>query len=184
MMCAPSAARRIWRSSSAQASPPRTSGRCSRSRTRPSSAARSRRVASGGGLCPAPPWTASPGHGRMGPTAGRGLDEGLLVRPRFHKMKPALRLFYAADIHGSERVFRKFLNAAPFYGASAVIFGGDITGKAIVPLVEFEPGRYRAHTSGGMQEVDDGEALRALESHIRDGGSYPYRSTPDEVAAM
>jgi Icc-related predicted phosphoesterase len=99
-------------------------------------------------------------------------------------MKPALRLFYAADIHGSERVFRKFLNAAPFYRADAVIFGGDITGKAIVPLVEFEPGRYRAHVSSGVQEVDDGAALRTLESYIRDQGSYPYRTNPDEVAAM
>lgn len=96
----------------------------------------------------------------------------------------ALRLFYAADIHGSERVFRKFLNAAPFYGASAVIFGGDITGKAIVPLVEFEPGRFQAHVSSGVQVVDDGEALRTLETHVRDQGAYPYRTTPDELAAL
>jgi Icc-related predicted phosphoesterase len=99
-------------------------------------------------------------------------------------MKPALRLFYAADIHGSERVFRKFLNAAPFYRADALIFGGDITGKAIVPLVEFEPGHFRAQVSEAVQEVDDGEALRALESNLRDRGVYPYRTTPEEVAAM
>ena len=35
--------------------------------------------------------------------------------------KPRLRLFYASDIHGSELVFRKFLNAAKFYGVDALI---------------------------------------------------------------
>ena len=30
---------------------------------------------------------------------------------------PALRLYYASDIHGSEVLWRKFLNAAAGYGA-------------------------------------------------------------------
>ena len=45
-------------------------------------------------------------------------------------MGKKLKIFYASDIHGSEKVFRKFLKAAPFYGADAVIFGGDLTGKS------------------------------------------------------
>ena len=47
-----------------------------------------------------------------------------------------LRIFYVTDIHGSEICWRKFLNAGPFYGADVVIVGGDITGKAMVPIVE------------------------------------------------
>jgi len=49
-------------------------------------------------------------------------------------VKGQLTIFFASDIHGSERVFRKFLNAAPHYRADALIFGGDITGKALVPV--------------------------------------------------
>jgi uncharacterized protein len=45
-------------------------------------------------------------------------------------------LYFATDIHGSERCFRKFLNAGKAYGAHAVILGGDVTGKALVPVVE------------------------------------------------
>ena len=47
-----------------------------------------------------------------------------------------MRIFYASDVHGSDRCFRKFLGARKFYGADALVLGGDITGKAIVPLVE------------------------------------------------
>lgn len=99
-------------------------------------------------------------------------------------MRRRLRLFYASDIHGSERVFRKFLKAAPHYGADAVIFGGDITGKALVPIVEVEPGRHRAELLGIRHEVDDAAGLADLEARIRTNGFYPYRTTRDEVATM
>ena len=45
------------------------------------------------------------------------------------------RVFFAADIHGSERCFRKWLNAAQVYEADVLIFGGDIAGKVLVPIV-------------------------------------------------
>ena len=32
-------------------------------------------------------------------------------------MSRQIKLFYATDIHGSERCFRKFINAGAFYGA-------------------------------------------------------------------
>jgi Icc-related predicted phosphoesterase len=47
-----------------------------------------------------------------------------------------VRVFYATDLHGSEVCWRKFLNAAKFYDADVLICGGDMTGKAMIPLVE------------------------------------------------
>ena len=47
-----------------------------------------------------------------------------------------LRLYFATDIHGSELCWRKFLNAAAHYRAGALVMGGDVTGKALVPIVE------------------------------------------------
>jgi Icc-related predicted phosphoesterase len=93
-------------------------------------------------------------------------------------------IFFASDIHGSERVFRKFLKAAPFYRAQALVFGGDITGKALVPLVEVSPGRFRGELFGSAHEVEVGSALDELEARIRTNGFYPYRTTADEVARM
>ena len=74
-------------------------------------------------------------------------------------MAKRLTIFYAADIHGSERVFRKFLKAAPFYGANAVIFGGDITGKRLVPIIERSPGRWHAELFDRPYDVESGAAL-------------------------
>lgn len=99
-------------------------------------------------------------------------------------MAKRLTIFFASDIHGSERVFRKFLKAAPFYGAKAVVFGGDITGKALVPIVETAPGRFRGTLFGKEHEVEEGTALDELETRIRTNGFYPYRTTADEVARM
>jgi len=99
-------------------------------------------------------------------------------------MSGQLSLFYASDIHGSERVFRKFLNAAKFYRVQAIIFGGDLTGKAMIPFVEISPGVYEAEVSGTVQVVSDGTALAELEQFVRDTGSYPYRTTPEEMAAL
>src|SRR5579884_1718123 len=36
-----------------------------------------------------------------------------------------MRIYYAGDIHGSEKCWRKFLNAAAFYEADVLILGGD-----------------------------------------------------------
>lgn len=99
-------------------------------------------------------------------------------------MAPRLEIFYASDIHGSERVFRKFLNAAAFYKVRAIVFGGDLTGKAVVPFVQTSPGQYQAEVSGARHTVAEGSALEELEQFVRDHGSYPYRTTPEEVASL
>ena len=60
-----------------------------------------------------------------------------------NKISP-VKIFYVTDIHGSEICWRKFLNAGPFYGADVVIVGGDVTGKAMVPIVEHADGTWEA----------------------------------------
>jgi len=57
------------------------------------------------------------------------------------------RIFFCADLHGSEPTFRKFLGAVRAYHADVLVFGGDLMGKALVPIVR-ENGRYRAHFAG------------------------------------
>ena len=46
-----------------------------------------------------------------------------------------VRLFFATDVHGSEPTFRKFINAAKFYGIDVLVLGGDVTGKLMVPVI-------------------------------------------------
>ena len=72
----------------------------------------------------------------------------------------ATRLFFAADIHGSQVTFRKFLAAADFYGVDALVFGGDLMGKALVPIVRTQrrvprllPGTRRGVRAGRTRAV-------------------------------
>jgi uncharacterized protein len=87
---------------------------------------------------------------------------------------PDRTLFFATDVHGSEKCFRKFVNAAKFYGADTLILGGDISGKLMVPVVRTGSGRARCTYMGQLEEVDDGRELDALVGRIRDSGYYPY----------
>ena len=46
-----------------------------------------------------------------------------------------MKLYFATDVHGSETCWRKFLNCGEFYGADALVLGGDMTGKAVIPVI-------------------------------------------------
>jgi Icc-related predicted phosphoesterase len=84
-------------------------------------------------------------------------------------------IYFVADIHGSEVCWRKFLNAAPYYGVDTVIVGGDVTGKALVPVVEGPVGTFAAHLGGRTQMAVGERAAVELEARIRYNGFYPYR---------
>jgi Icc-related predicted phosphoesterase len=92
------------------------------------------------------------------------------------------RLFFATDIHGSERCFRKFLNAAAFYRCDVIVMGGDMTGKMLVPVVPVAGG-FRTNWIGGERVVEASE-LPALRRQIADTGAYPYETTPEEIAEL
>lgn len=91
-----------------------------------------------------------------------------------------LKIFFATDIHGSDRCFRKFINAAQFYGANVLILGGDITGKVVVPVTKISAGTYRATVHHQVQEVSESD-LPNLFKEIRSNGFYYYVTTPDET---
>lgn len=83
-------------------------------------------------------------------------------------------LFFATDVHGSEKCFRKFLNAGKYYEADTLILGGDLSGKLMVPVVETGSGRFRATHLGHVLEVERGSELKGLLASIRDAGYYPH----------
>jgi uncharacterized protein len=98
-------------------------------------------------------------------------------------MKSESKIFFATDIHGSDRCLRKFLNAGKFYGVDAIVMGGDITGKMIVPVVEEGNGQYYAQLFG-RKRVVDADGLAGLHKFIADAGFYPHPMTPDEIGVL
>jgi Icc-related predicted phosphoesterase len=87
---------------------------------------------------------------------------------------PRTRVFFATDIHGSDRCFGKFLSAAKVYKANVLILGGDITGKMIVPIVKEAGGSYRVYFLGKEQRYMNEQQLRTVMSSIKAVGYYPH----------
>lgn len=95
-------------------------------------------------------------------------------------MSVITRLFFATDIHGSTRCFKKFLNAGKFYNADVIILGGDVTGKALIPIVMEKRNRGRAFDHGQEIHLASKEEVQAFEAKAADAGSYTYGCDPDE----
>jgi len=93
-----------------------------------------------------------------------------------------MRIFFATDIHGSEICWRKFLNAGAFHKADVLVMGGDMTGKAMVPITG-EGGTWRVTLQEQEHLLASEDEVAAMEKRIRDRGYYPIRLSPDEVAA-
>lgn len=95
-----------------------------------------------------------------------------------------MRLYFATDIHGSETCWRKFLRCAEFYKADVLVLGGDMTGKALVPIVEHGGGRFSTYLQDQRHEGEGEEELARYEAVIRERGSYPIRTTDAELLEM
>jgi Icc-related predicted phosphoesterase len=89
------------------------------------------------------------------------------------------RAFFATDLHGSEVCFRKFINSWKIYEVNALILGGDVTGKMIVPVVE-DNGTYSAKVYGNPYEAKNEKELEDLKRKIRDMSGYPFLATHEE----
>ena len=92
-----------------------------------------------------------------------------------------MRIFFATDIHGSEVCWRKFLNAGAFHKADVLIMGGDMTGKAMVPIVGATAGPWRLTLQDQEYILETEAEAAAMEKRISDRGYYPIRLTPDEL---
>ena len=97
-----------------------------------------------------------------------------------------LTIYYVADIHGSDVCFRKWLNAAAFYGADVLIVGGDLTGKTLLPIYPAGGaiGGWTATWREREQRLETQSAVDDLVRVARNEGVYGIVTTPDEVAAI
>jgi uncharacterized protein len=95
-----------------------------------------------------------------------------------------MRIFFATDIHGSETCWKKFLNSGEHYKADVVILGGDMTGKALVPIVDDGGGRWHATLLENRNELNSEDEVREFEEAVQRRGYYPFRTTPDDLAGL
>lgn len=95
------------------------------------------------------------------------------------------RLYVVSDFHASDPAWRKLLNAVRMniYKADAVLYAGDLTGKAMVPIVAVGD-RYEASLLGQRRVARTEEELAALERDVASLGYYAFRTTKEEVDAL
>ena len=90
------------------------------------------------------------------------------------------RLFFASDFHGSERIFRKFVNAAKHYEANVLIMGGDVVGKLAIPVIREGNGSFRAHLMGKTERLEGAADLKGFEDRLGTLGYYSKVMDEDE----
>ena len=93
------------------------------------------------------------------------------------------KLFFATDIHGSERTFQKFLSCWKSYQVNILILGGDITGKMVVPIVEKIGGEFECEFQG-QKWTGKSEDLDDLKRRISLVGFYPHLVNEDEMREL
>jgi Icc-related predicted phosphoesterase len=92
-----------------------------------------------------------------------------------------LSLYYASDVHGSDQCWRKFLGAGRFYDVQALIMGGDLTGKAIVPIERNGSGSFSTTFLGETRSGSSPQQLDELLEAVRYNGMYPWLASADEI---
>lgn len=108
---------------------------------------------------------------------------GLFSRKRDGGDAAITRLYYASDIHGSEVLWRKFLNAAQAYRADVLVMGGDLTGKVVIPFVE-RPDGIEVELFGERHVLTDPEQVAEMADRVRANGMYPYEMSASDVAEV
>ncbi len=94
------------------------------------------------------------------------------------------RVFYATDLHGSERTYRKFLNAGKFYEVQVLVMGGDVLGKLAIPIIREGNGHYRASLQGRTERLETEDELKKLQERIGLLGFYFRVMDDDEFRAV
>jgi Icc-related predicted phosphoesterase len=96
---------------------------------------------------------------------------------------PKIRIIFSSDFHGSDVVWRKFLNSASMFNANVLLMGGDMTSKVMVPIVRETEGDYTANFLGKHVKISE-EGLPELKKQIRQHCYLAYVCSKAEVEKL
>lgn len=91
------------------------------------------------------------------------------------------RVFFSVDVHGASSVWRKWIKAAAHHKADVLMLCGDLTGKALVPLIENPGGKAVAFYFGRDWTLETEREKQDMEKRLQDSGVYTVRASPQEV---
>src|SRR5260370_15721447 len=101
-------------------------------------------------------------------------------------MAKHLRCYMCSDLHAANRTYRKLLNAIKMnvYEAHVVLIAGDLTGKAIGPIIAQNNGRYTATFLHQDYIVETDTERQNPENSISDITYYPLVSDQHQFNAL
>jgi uncharacterized protein len=94
-----------------------------------------------------------------------------------------MTVYFASDIHGSQKCFNKFINAGKFYSADVLVMGGDITGKSILAVEKQNGDIFTSNFMGKTQTFHSVQEAEDFKKTVRTAGFYPYIATSDDWQA-
>ena len=94
------------------------------------------------------------------------------------------KIFFCTDIHGSTRCWRKLVNAGDFYKVDTVILGGDLTGKAVVPIIRQHDRTFTSNYLGRRWVLKNEREVEEHKQLIVDGGMYVFEGTPEDLEEL
>jgi Icc-related predicted phosphoesterase len=100
------------------------------------------------------------------------------------KEENMIRIFFTADIHNSELVFRKILSISSLYNPDVMIISGDLTGKAIVPIIKKEDGSYICTFQGEKHVMKNEKEVKEFETKLLNKGIYLHICSKEEVVEL
>ncbi len=95
-----------------------------------------------------------------------------------------MKLYFVTDLHGSEICWKKFLNAGAFYQADVVILGGDVTGKAMVPIVQRANATWIASLQDHTDVLETSGEVEQFTKRVQNRGYYPIEVSEEEYRAL
>lgn len=94
-------------------------------------------------------------------------------------MGDRIRIVLVSDLHGSEIAYSKLSNIPRIFKADIVILNGDLTGKALMPVIKLKSGEYTANVFGEVKKFGENK-LNEILTDAKNAGYYPYIVTEEE----
>ncbi len=88
-------------------------------------------------------------------------------------MGDKIRIVLVSDLHGSEIAYAKLANIPKMFKADVVVLNGDLTGKALMPIIKLKTGDYTANVFGEVKKFGENKLSEILRD-AKNSGYYPY----------
>ncbi len=96
----------------------------------------------------------------------------------------SLRIFQACDPHGSMKTWHQMCRAPKVFKVDVAMMCGDLTGKAIMPIIKEKENRWFAQPFGRKKVFKKQKDLDKFIEFTSTEGYYPIVLDPDELAEL